>query len=447
MAVLTHEQPHFVLFPFMAQGHMIPMIDIARLLAQRGAIITILLTPSNANRFNTVIARAIEIGLKIQVIDLYFPSSEAGIPEGCENCDMLQSIDMMKNFFLATQMLESQVVDLLRELNPLPSCLISDMCFPWTTNVAKRFDIPRIVFHGMCSFSLLCLHNLREWKVLENVDSDTEYFSVPDFPDKVELTKAQLKSLVDPNNPEWEEFAYKMKEAENEAYGSKASIDEHHYLKWLDSKEPLSVLFVCLGSLSRLPTSQMIELGLGLESSKRPFIWVVRHISDEFRKWLNEQNFEERIKEQGILIHGWAPQVLILSHASVGGFVTHCGWNSSIEGISAGVPMITWPLFAEQFCNERLIANVLKIGVKSGVENPVMFLEEEKADTQVNKDDIKMVIEKLMGEEEEAEMRRERAKKLGEIARKAGEEGGSSYLNLTKLIQDVKEQANFGKSI
>lgn len=109
--------------------------------------------------------------------------------------------------------------------------------------------------------------------------------------------------------------------------------------------------------------------------------------------------------------------------------------------------MITWPLFAEQFCNERLIANVLKIGVKSGVENPVMFLEEEKADTQVNKDDIKMVIEKLMGEEEEAEMRRERAKKLGEIARKAGEEGGSSYLNLTKLIQVVKEQANFGKSI
>lgn len=191
----------------------------------------------------------------------------------------------------------------------------------------------------------------------------------------------------------------------------------------------------------------MIELGLGLESSKRPFIWVVRHISDEFRKWLNEENFEERVKEHGILIHGWAPQVLILSHPSVGGFLTHCGWNSSIEGISAGVPMITWSLFAEQFCNERLITNVLKTGVKSGVENPVMFFEEEKVETQMNKDDIKMVIERLMGEEEEAEMRRERAKKLGEIARKAVEEGGSSYLNLTKLIQDVKEQANNGKSI
>ncbi|XP_059286915.1 UDP-glycosyltransferase 73C4-like [Lycium ferocissimum] len=491
MAVLTYhdEQPHFVLFPFMAQGHMIPMIDIARLLAQRGVIVTILLTPLNVIRFNSVIARAIETGLKIHVIHLDFPSLEAGLPEGCENCDMLTSIDMMKNFFIATQMLETQVEELLQNLKPSPNCLISDMCFPWTTKVAKKINIPRIVFHGMCNFSLLCLHNLRDWKLLESISSDTEYFSVPGLPNKVEVTKAQLKAIVDPSNPEWREFGDKMKEAEDQAYGivvnsfeelepeyvegmkkakgnkvwtigpvslcnkdkldkvergNRASIGEQHCLKWLDSREQDSVLFVCLGSLSRLPTSQMIELALGLESSKRPFIWVVRHISHEFRKWLNEENFEERVQRQGILIHGWAPQVLILSHTSVGGFLTHCGWNSSIEGISAGVPMITWPLFAEQFCNERFVVNVLKTGVKAGMENPVMFLEEEKVGTQANKDDIKMVIERVMAEEEEAKTRREKAKKLGEMARKAMEEGGSSHLNLTKLIQDVTKQANFG---
>ncbi|CAN4099905.1 unnamed protein product [Withania somnifera] len=341
----------------------------------------------------------------------------------------------------------------------------------------------------MCNFSLLCLHNLRDRKLLESISSDTEYFSVPGLPDKVEVTKAQVKSMVDPSNTEWTEFANQMEEAEDQAYGivvnsfeelepeyvqgvkkakgkkvwtigpvslcnkekldkvergNKASIDEHHCLKWLDSREPESVLFVCLGSLSRLPTSQMIQLALGLESSKRPFLWVVRHISDEFRKWLNEENFEERVEKQGILIHGWAPQVLILSHPSIGGFLTHCGWNSIIEGISVGVPMITWPIFAEQFCNERLVVNVLKTGVKAGMENTVVFLEEEKAGTQVNKDDIKMVIERVMGEEEEANTRRERAKNLGEMATRAVEEGGSSHVNLTKLTQDVTKQAKFG---
>ncbi|KAJ8539242.1 hypothetical protein K7X08_013494 [Anisodus acutangulus] len=487
----THnEQPHFVLFPFMAQGHMIPMIDIARLLAQRGVIVTILLTPLNANRFNSVIARAVETGLKIHVVHLNFPSLEAGLPEGCENCDIIPSIDMVKNFFIATQMLETQVEELLQDLKPSPpNCLVSDMHFPWTTKVAKKINIPRIVFHGMCSFALLCLHNLRDWKFLESISSDTEYFSVPGLPDEVEVTKAQLKAIVDPSNAEWREFGDQMKEAEDQAYGivvnsfeelepeyvegvkkakglkvwtigpvslcnkekldkvergNKASIDVHYCIKWLDPREPDSVLFVCLGSLSRLATSQMIELALGLELSKRPFIWVVRHISDEFRKWLNEENFEARVQKQGILIHGWAPQVLILSHPSVGGFLTHCGWNSTIEGISVGVPMITWPLFAEQFCNERLIVDVLKTGLKAGMENAVMFLEEEKVGTLVHKDDIKLVIERVMGEEEEAKTTREKAQKLGEMARRALEEGGSSHLNLTKLIQDVTKLANFG---
>ncbi|KAK6778488.1 hypothetical protein RDI58_025206 [Solanum bulbocastanum] len=485
-------QPHFVLFPFMAQGHTIPMIDIARLLAQRGVIITIVTTHLNANRFKKVVDRAVEIGLKIQVVHLYFPSLEAGLPEGCENFDMLPSMDLGLKFFDATKRLQPQVEEMLQEMKPSPSCVISDMCFPWTTNVAQKFNIPRIVFHGMGCFSLLCLHNLKDWEGLEKIESDTEYFRVPGLFDKIELSKNQLGNTARPRNEEWREISDQMKKAEEEAYGivvnsfedlekeyveglmnvknkkiwtigpvslcnrqkqdkaergNKASIDEHHCLNWLDSWEQNSLLFVCLGSLSRLSTSQMVELGLGLESSKRPFIWVVRHMSDEFKKWLVEENFEERVKGQGLLIHGWAPQVLILSHPSVGAFLTHCGWNSSLEGITAGVPMITWPMFAEQFCNERLIVNVLKTGVRSGIERQVMFGEEEKLGTQVSKDDIKKVIEEVMGEEMEGEMRRKRAKELGEKAKRAMEEEGSSYLNLTQLIQDVTEQANFLKSM
>ncbi|MCD9560195.1 UDP-Glycosyltransferase [Datura stramonium] len=150
----------------------------------------------------------------------------------------------------------------------------------------------------------------------------------------------------------------------------------------------------------------------------------------------------DRAIEAGLKIQGWAPQMLILSHPSIGGFLTHCGWNSSLEGVSVGVPMITWPMFADQFFNEKLIVNIVKTGVRDGIDIPVMFGVEEKLGAQVSKDDIKMVIEQVMGGEMEAQMRRKRAKEVGEMARRAMEEGGSSHFNLTQLIQDVTEQAN-----
>jgi len=116
-------------------------------------------------------------------------------------------------------------------------------------------------------------------------------------------------------------------------------------------------MHVNLGSLNRLAPSQLIELGLGLEASSRPFIWVIRggYKREEMEKLLSKDGFEERVKGRGFLIWGWAPppQVLILSHPAIGGFSTHCGWNTTVEGICAGVPMVTWPLFTEQFFNEN----------------------------------------------------------------------------------------------
>ncbi|CAH8387290.1 unnamed protein product [Eruca vesicaria subsp. sativa] len=225
--------------------------------------------------------------------------------------------------------------------------------------------------------------------------------------------------------------------------GNKAAIDQDECVRWLDSKEEGSVLYICLGSICNLPLSQLKELGLGLEESQRPFIWVIRGWEkyDELLEWLSESGFKERIKERGLLIRGWSPQMLILSHPAVGGFLTHCGWNSTLEGITSGVPLLTWPLFGDQFCNEKLAVQVLKVGVRAGVEDSMRWGEEEKIGVLVDKEGVKKAVEALMGDSDEAIERRERVKELGELAHKAVDEGGSSHSNITLLLQDIMQQA------
>ncbi|KAF9599006.1 hypothetical protein IFM89_033351 [Coptis chinensis] len=175
--------------------------------------------------------------------------------------------------------------------------------------------------------------------------------------------------------------------------GNNASIDENQCLEWLDSRQPNSVIYVCLGSQCRLTSAQFQEIGLGLEASKRSFIWVFkfgeRYV--ELEKWLSEEEFEERTKDRGIIIQGWAPQLLILSHPAIGGFLTHCGWNSTLEGVCAGVPMITYPMFAEQFLNEKLIVQVLGIGVEIGFTDAVPW-GGDKVRVSVSKEDVEKTI-------------------------------------------------------
>ncbi|ESQ52304.1 hypothetical protein EUTSA_v10017544mg [Eutrema salsugineum] len=489
----SYSSLHFVLFPFMAQGHMIPMVDIARLLAQRGATITIITTPHNAARFKNVVNRANQSGLLINLLHVKFPYQEAGLPEGQENLDLLESLASMATFLDAVNKLEEPVQKLMEEMTPRPSCIISDICLFYTSKIAKKFDIPKIVFSGLSCFCILCTHVLRKNReILENLTSDKEYFLVPSFPDRVEFTKLQVPVETYADHREWKVFMDNLVQADNTSYGAiintfqelepayvkdykearaskvwpigpvslcnklgadiaergnKAAINQDVCLKWLDSKEEGSVLYVCLGSICNLPLAQLKELGLGLEESNRPFIWVIRGWEKykELDEWISDSGFEERIKEKGLLIKGWAPQMIILSHPSVGGFLTHCGWNSTLEGITSGIPLLTWPLFADQFCNEKLVVQVLKAGVKVGVEQPMKWGEEEKIGVLVDKEGVKKAVEELMGESDDAKERRRRAKELGELAHNAVEEGGSSHSNITVFLQDIMQQAQSKK--
>nr|WBA33390.1 UGT73CD1 [Iris tectorum] len=479
---LNGAKPHFVLVPFLAQGHMIPMVDMAHLLASRGATVSFVTTPVNAARIKPVVEGARDAGLPIRFIEFKIPCEEAGVPEGCESFDLLPSLDFYQPLFIAICMLREPLKLYLEEAKPRPSCMIADNCNWWTSEVARELNMPRLVFHGPSCFFLLSSRNIHRSKVYESVADEHESVVVPGLPQRIEITRAQAPGWFS----EWKEMQEKVMEAEEAATGvlintfqelepelialyiestkkmvlpigplslynkdaeskstrgNKSSVKEHEVLSWLNSMEPRSVLLVSFGSLVQMQPLQLIEVGCALEASGRPFVWVVKEAEKcvEVEKWMSE-GFAERTRARGLVITGWAPQMVILSHRAVGGFVTHCGWNSILEAISSGVPMITWPHFADQFLNERLVVQVLRIGVDVGIKVPVFLPEEDKV--EVERGAIESAIASLMDGGEEGDERRKRARELGEKACKAMAEGGSSYQDMTLLIQFAMEQAH-----
>ena len=147
---------HFVLVPMMAQGHTIPMTDMARLLAEHGAQVTFITTPVNASRLASFAAHVEEAGLAVRLVELHFPAAEFGLPDGCENVDMIQSKDLLSNFLEAcTTLREPLKAHLHEQQQSPPSCIISDTMHWWTGDVARELGIPRLAFSGFCGFSSL----------------------------------------------------------------------------------------------------------------------------------------------------------------------------------------------------------------------------------------------------------------------------------------------------
>ncbi|GAU24227.1 hypothetical protein TSUD_23640 [Trifolium subterraneum] len=150
----------------------------------------------------------------------------------------------------------------------------------------------------------------------------------------------------------------------------KDSKGKHSCIEWLDKQEPKSVIYVSFGTTTTLTEEEIEQLAVGLEKSKKKFIWVLRDadkgdIFDEngLKRHVLPKGFDERVKGLGLVVRDWAPQLEILSHPSTGGFMSHCGWNSTLESISMGVPIAAWPMHSDQPRNSVLITQVLKVGL------------------------------------------------------------------------------------
>ncbi|KAK1370155.1 Glycosyltransferase [Heracleum sosnowskyi] len=211
----------------------------------------------------------------------------------------------------------------------------------------------------------------------------------------------------------------------------------HKCLEWLDKQVPNSVIYVSFGSTTTLSDEQIESLAVGLENSGQKFLWVLRDAdrADIFvgdgRARKLPKDYEERIQlnGQGIIVRDWAPQLEILAHASTGGFMSHCGWNSCLESITMGVPLATWPMHSDQPHNALLVTVVLKVGV--------VVRDWMHRDDLVESSAIENAVKKLMtsGEGEEV---RTRMLELCKAVKISVAEGGDSRRDIDDFIAHIR---------
>nr|XP_043610167.1 nuatigenin 3-beta-glucosyltransferase-like [Erigeron canadensis] len=469
---------HVVFLPLFAKSHMIPLVQVARLFAARGVRSTIITTIHNEQIFKNDVDRDIADGYPIAVnTNLTFPASEVGLPVGVENSNdgSVINVEYRAAVYRGMMMLQSDMERVIRDL--APDCIISDMFFPWTVDLAEELKIPRLLFYPNCLFFHSIVHSLKAYA--PDAD-DVESFIVPNLPDEFTLKKSQVsdesrlstslgQTIETIHQSEKRSFGiiyhtfYEMEPAYvdhmRKVKGDKiwpigplfqffrnedcktdgSSAERHDSLSWLDNQKQKSVIYVCFGSIGILPKAHVTEIALALEESKQPFLWVHRkHPGDEHINPFPD-GFEERIKKEnkGLVITSWAPQVEILQHPSILVFFSHCGWGSVLEAVVSGVPLVTYPLFADQLYIEKLVVEILKIGVGVGVE--VWNSSSVKITSPViGKGSIIEAFEKFTSGSSIAETITNNLKEITKKSKQAVEEGGSSFNNLTALIEKLK---------
>ncbi|KAJ4811835.1 Glycosyltransferase [Rhynchospora pubera] len=206
----------------------------------------------------------------------------------------------------------------------------------------------------------------------------------------------------------------------------------HQCLDWLDKQPASSVLYISLGSNSSFSDVQNEQLATGLLNSDQRFVWVLKEADrgDVFvKKEIDEKyklpsGFMEKVKDKGLIIGDWAPQLEILAHKAIAGFMSHCGWNSCVESISMGVPILAWPMHSEQPWNSIFVSDYLKVGV--------IVRDWDRRKEILLAGEIEETIKKVMVYDSGEEIRR-RAKELGETVRQEAADGGAATAN-TELL-------------
>jgi hypothetical protein len=201
--------------------------------------------------------------------------------------------------------------------------------------------------------------------------------------------------------------------------GSNLWKDHPECIEWLDSKGPNSVVYVNFGSITVITAQQMIEFAWGLANSNKPFLWIIRPDLIVGEAAMLPPEFLSVTKDRSLLV-SWCPQEQVLKHPSIGGFLSHMGWNSTLESICGGVPMVCWPFFGEQQTNCWFACTKWGIGME--IEN------------NVKRDEVEKLVRELMEGEKGKDMKR-KAMEWKTKAEEAAWTGDASHRNLDRLVK------------
>ncbi|CAL5325905.1 unnamed protein product [Camellia sinensis] len=452
--------PHLLILPYPAQGHVIPLMELAQCLAKHGFKITFVNTEITHKRVVNALADDDVLGDHIHLVS---------ISDGLETWE--RNVPGKLSEAIMTVM-PRKVEELIREINGSEeegekiSCIVADQSLGWAMEVGKKVGIKQAAFLPAAAALLVLGFSIP--KLIDDglidqdgIPTENQTFQLsPSMPvmNSTNLIWTRMGSstmqkiifqVMEKNNKavksaDWlicnstlnlEPGAFALAPqilpigpllARNRLGNSAGHIwpEDPTCLKWLDQQQPNSVIYVAFGSFAVFNPTQFEELALGLEFTLRPFLWVVRAESVTNGTNFNyPDGFLERVGTRKRVV-GWAPQQKVLSHPSVGCFVSHCGWNSVMEGVSNGVPFLCWPYFADQFINQSYICDVWKVG---------LGLERDESGI-VRKGEIENKVDEVIGDDGF----RGRAFELKESTMRNVGKGGSSYKNFNNFVEWLK---------
>jgi 2-hydroxyacylsphingosine 1-beta-galactosyltransferase len=404
--------PHFLAIPFPILGHMNPLMQFSQVLAKHGCKITFLTSDENYNKMKTTSINGGEGKLMEPYINL------VSLPDGVNPQDDRK--DLAKVILSTRITMTPMLPKLIEDINALDSdnkisCIIVTKNMGWALEVAHQLGIKGALFWPASATSLVSFNSMERLVQEGIIDSQSG------LPRTQEIQLSSNLPMMEAAAMPWYSlsnaffFLHMMKEMPNMNLGEwwlcNTSMDleaqaislspkflpigplignednnigslwqeDETCLEWLDQHPPKSVIYVSFGSLISIGPNQFKELALGLDLLKRPFLWVVRKDMAHMANGHGLENaYPNEFKGNQGKIVGWSPQKKILCHPSIACFITHCGWNSTIESVCSGVPLLCWPFFSDQLMNKTYICDVWKVGLGFEKDENVGFRDRKR---------------------------------------------------------------------